>query len=329
MNSKIGIGPMSPQIIEAVFRLSEKRGEELMLISSKNQIDWDGGYVNNWTTKEYGNFVKLMKAKYPKSKVYICRDHCGPGFKNDNIEDVYKTIETDIENGFDLIHIDYCHFKGSKPEQLEAAKEAIELIQKLSKNVLIEVGTDENKGDFLDDVNSIEEEMKYFTEKFPIHFFVCQTGTLTMEVNQRGSFNENFIKKLRPVADKYNLRLKEHNADYLDSSEIRKRKALIDAVNIAPQFGVIQTSLTLNRCLMYGISADKFLEKAYESKRWEKWLDKNTSANKYLCSVIAGHYVFASDEYKDIYEQICKNENFEETVINEMMKVYENYLENL
>lgn len=329
MNSKLGIGPISTEIIEAAFRYSQNKNSDLMLIASKNQIDWDKGYVNNWDTKNYRNFLNEMKKKYTKSTVYICRDHCGPGFKNDDLKDVYRTINTDIEAGFDLIHIDFCHFKGEKKEQLLAAKKAIDHIKKISVQILLEVGTDENRGDFLSDLSSIEEEMKFFTSEYPIHFFVCQTGSLTMELNQRGRFNESFIQKLRPVASKYSLKLKEHNADYLSAEEICLRRKLIDSVNVAPQFGVIQTFLTLNKCFLYGISADEFLEKSYNSKRWKKWLYNNSSQNKYLCSLIAGHYIFASDEYKKLYEEISKHEDFKETIINEMMKIFSHYIDNL
>ena len=52
---KIGIGPMSSEVIEAVYKYSSINNKELMLIASKNQIDHNGGYVNNWNTKEYSN----------------------------------------------------------------------------------------------------------------------------------------------------------------------------------------------------------------------------------------------------------------------------------
>src|SRR3989338_8487475 len=126
-NSKLGIGPMSSESIEATFRYSHFYRKELMLISSKNQIDWNGGYVNRWKTAEYMACVKQMRGKYPHGKVWICRDHCGPGFNgNFDMADVYRTIEDDIALGFDLIHIDLCHFKGTKDEQLAASRKAIE-----------------------------------------------------------------------------------------------------------------------------------------------------------------------------------------------------------
>ncbi|MCD4706070.1 hypothetical protein K8R61_03245 [bacterium] len=325
----LGIGPMSSEIIEAVFSFSEKENKSLMLIASKNQIDWDRGYVNNWNTEEYMEYIEEMKKKYLKSQVYICRDHCGPGFKNDNLDDVSNTIDSDIENNFDLIHIDFCLFKGSRKDILNKSKRAIEYIHKKNSNILIEIGTDENSGDFLDDTHRIEEEMKFFSGLKNIVFYVVQTGSLIKEVNQVGNFNKNFIKKIKELAIHYNLKLKEHNADYLDSNNIALRQNLIDAVNVAPQYGVLQTSLTIQKCLQYGINLDDFLEDSYKSKKWEKWLYKNNPDNKFLCSLIAGHYNFSKNSYKKIYEEINMHENFRETIIQAMMKNFKLYINNL
>ena len=57
IKSNLAIGPMSAEIIEAIFRFSHYKRKELMIIASKNQIDYNRGYVNNWTTKEFMNFI--------------------------------------------------------------------------------------------------------------------------------------------------------------------------------------------------------------------------------------------------------------------------------
>lgn len=327
--SKLGIGPMSSEIIESVFRFSEKYNEKLMLIASKNQIDWDGGYVNGWTTSQYMDFIGKMKEKYSNAKVYICRDHCGPGFKNNDLEDVYKTIDADLENGFDLIHIDFCHFRGGHQEKLEESKKAIEYIHQKDSNTLIEVGTDENLGEFLTDMNRIRGDMDYFSKIKNIVFYVCQTGSLIKEINQRGGFNKDFIAELKTIAEEYNFSLKEHNADYLSADKIRLRQGLMGALNIAPQYGVIQTQLTIEKCLIYGIDFSEWLEESYRSQKWKKWLDNNTADNKFLCSVIAGHYNFNTDSYKKIVEQINEMEDFKESVILSCMNNFKMYLDNL
>ena len=88
-SKKIGIGPMSSEVIEAVYKYSSINNKELMLIASKNQIDYNGGYVNNWNTKEYSKFLNKMQKKYVSARIKICRDHCGPGFNGKfNLSDV-------------------------------------------------------------------------------------------------------------------------------------------------------------------------------------------------------------------------------------------------
>ena len=328
IQSKLAIGSMSSEVIEATFRFSNYHRKDIMLISSKNQIDHNGGYVNNWNTKDYMTFIKKMKLKYLYSNIIICRDHCGPGFNNNkNLEDTYKTIKSDIENGFDLIHIDFCHFQGNKEEKLEESKKAIKHCLKLNPNIMLEIGTDENEGiNFsVSNLNELEREIDFFKEFCNPEFYVIQTGSLVKEINQVGNFNKDFIEKVFKILSSKGLKLKEHNADYLSREEIEKRKGIVNAVNIAPQLGVVQTMLILNKCLIYGINFSKFLDEVYEGGKWKKWLDKNTKENKLLCTVIAGHYHFASDSYKEIYKKLEEREDIKETIINEIMEVINHY----
>ena len=106
--SNLACGPMSKEIIEAVFRYSHKFGKQLMLICSRNQVDRDSGYI--FTTSQYAEYLEKMRRIYPQSDVVVCRDHCGPGFGgvDDSLESVKTTIHCDLEHGFDLIHIDLC-----------------------------------------------------------------------------------------------------------------------------------------------------------------------------------------------------------------------------
>ncbi len=284
---------------------------------------------------------KLKKSENEKSKIQspvqtqtekkieINEDQMSKLFKNEDLKDVYQTIDSDIENGFDLIHVDFCHYKGSHEQILNESKKAIEYILKYQPKMLLEVGTDENSGAFLHNLAKVEQEMQFFTALAPLQFFVCQTASLVKELNQTGGFNDKFLADVRKLADKYQVGLKEHNCDYIEYSEIQKRKGLIDAVNVAPQFGVIQTVLTLQKAFTYGIDPSEFLETAYQSGRWKKWLNKNGAENKYLCSVIAGHYVFSSTPYKRLYEKISRHENFRGEIIDEMMKNFDLYVKNL
>ena len=99
-------------------------------------------------------------------------------------------------------------------------------------------------------------------------------------------------------------------------------------MNIAPQLGVIQTALVLNKCLMYGINFDDFIEETYKKEKWKKWMYKNTPKNKFLCAIISGHYNFASDKYKNIIAKIEEKEDIHESIINVIMEVIDHYENN-
>lgn len=328
ISSNLAIGPMSSEAVEAVFRYAHFHHKQLMLIASKNQIDWGGGYVNNWTTKEYMDYVRQMRKSYPQADVLICRDHCGPGFNgNHDLRAVYKTIEDDIENGFDLIHMDFCHFKGTYQERLRESKKAIQYMLSLKPNILLEVGTDENVGTnySLSNMDEIGREIDFFKDFCKPDFYVIQTGSLVKEINQTGSFNKDFAKQASEFLKAKGLKMKEHNGDYLSKKEIVSRSGIVDAMNIAPQLGVIQTHFVLHKCLIYGIDFTAFTEVAYRKNKWKKWLDKNRPENKFLCSIMAGHYHFASEAYKKIISQLEEREDIHENIINTLMDLIDHY----
>jgi hypothetical protein len=326
--SNLGIGPMSLESVEAVFRYSHFHRKQLMLIASKNQVDWSGGYVNNWTTKTYMKHVREMKKSYPQADVLICRDHCGPGFNgNHNLKDVYKTIEDDIKNGFDLIHIDFCHYKGTYKDQLNESGKAIKYMFSIKPDILLEVGTDENMGSnySVSNLDEIGKEVDFFNEFCKPDFYVVQTGSLVMEINQAGSFNKDFAKKASLLLKSRGVKMKEHNADYLTRDQIASRRGNVDAMNIAPQLGVIQTHFVLNKCLVYGIDFSDYMEVVYKGNKWRKWLKKNGPENIFLCSAIAGHYHFNSGAYKKIIDQLEEREDIRENIISVLTDLIDHY----
>ncbi len=325
----LAIGPMSPETVEAVFRYSHFHRVPLMLIASKNQVDHAGGYVNGWTTEGYMKFVREVRQINPNAKVKICRDHCGPGFNgNHDIADTYATIEADINHGFDLIHIDFCHFKGSKEEQLAATEKAIRRCLELKPSVELEIGTDENTGAnySLPNLAEWEREIDFFKGFCSPAFYVVQTGSLVREINQVGSFNKAFVGKVAAMLKKKGLKLKEHNADYLSKDEIGERSGIVDAQNIAPQLGVVQTQIVITKCLIHGVPVDAFLDVVYRGGKWKKWMQMNSAENKMRCAVIAGHYHFTSPEYQRIIEELGKCEDIKETIINGIMDVIDHYV---
>jgi hypothetical protein len=327
INSSLGFGPMSPEIIEGIVKTSVLLKIPLMLICTQNQIDWNGGYVHNWSTREYVKFVNRLRNKYPGSRVYLCRDHCGPGFRNNSVKDVYKTINNDIENNFDLIHIDFSKFSTDKKLVLDETKKAVLHILKHAASIRIEVGTEENVGALKNDISEIKREVAVIKEFVDPEFFVVQTGSLVREINQVGSFNRGFVAKVHDLLGSTNIKLKEHNADYLDGKMIEERRGLVDAMNIAPQLGVVQTSTVLNEALIYGVDAEEFLNTSYDSKKWKKWLHTNSASNRMLCAVIAGHYNFTSVAYKRLISRLQNYCDVNGLIIEKIINLVTFYVE--
>lgn len=300
MDFRLGFGPMSREVIAAICNYAQEKKQPLMLISSRNQIDADSGYV--MTTPEYRSLLRTLPTEY----IWTCRDHCGPYFLDvekglslrDAIEATKKTIAYDIEQGYDLIHIDTSRVD----DTYGVAEELFKFCLNFNPNVRFEFGTEENVG-------VAAGAIKYrtdvaFAKNIPnIEFVVAQTGSLCHEDHQAGSFDYQTACELVQVANENGVRLKEHNADYLTPAEIRLRKdAGVHALNIAPQLGVVQTKLLRAIASKYAVAEwNAFEEVVLASRRWAKWTDLDDSLQKIN---VAGHYSFASPEYQAVINKI-------------------------
>ena len=85
---KFYIGPMSKNVVDSIIEFVEETGNKIGFIPSRRQVEYNGGYVNNWTTEEF--------SKYVNNRVIIQRDHGGP---NQGIvkDDGFKSFEVDAK----------------------------------------------------------------------------------------------------------------------------------------------------------------------------------------------------------------------------------------
>lgn len=323
MLQKLGFGPMSPEIIDTLVRYSNQ-GKPLMLIASRNQIDATSGYV--MTTEALYDRVRNTMSE----NLWLCRDHCGPYFLDSEksldiglaIEATKKTIAKDIEMGFNLIHIDTSRCE----DTYGVANQLIEFCLKLNPNIHFEFGTEENVG-VAAGINKYKDDVK-FASQFPnMEFVVAQTGSLVMEDRQVGDFNVEVATELANFAHSMNVKLKEHNADYLTADQIQLRKqAGVDACNIAPQLGVIQTKTILALAQQYNVDSTEFANIVLSSQRWKKWMLDGGDSVKINS---AGHYCFASYAYKQLIEKLnvhCNTDKEIESAIVQCLDLYYNNL---
>jgi hypothetical protein len=338
----LGVGPMSINCVDAAVELANEYTIPLMLIASRRQIDsaqFNGGYVNNWTTSEFANYVR---SKDNGANIILSRDHGGPWQNNEEkkqnmsldlaMKSAKESYKADIDAGFKILHIDPSIDIHGTPSQNELLERLFELYEYCwsyaldkGKEIIFEIGTEEQSGS----TNTPEEldftlsAMEKFCNrnKFPLPtFVVIQTGTRVMETRNVGSFDsplrvlneipsEIQVPKMIEICKKHNIFMKEHNTDYLSDIALSWHPRLgIHAANVAPEFGVAETKAFLQIMEDNDLKslADKFLELAYNSKKWDKWMLPNTTASDRDRSIISGHYIFSTPECLELKKEAAQ-----------------------
>jgi len=294
---KFYIGPMSKNVVDAVIEFTEETDNKIGFIPSRRQVEYNGGYVNNWTTEEFSNYVN--------GRVPIERDHggAGQGYKDD---DGYKSFRYDCEN-FDIIHIDPWKAYPNFDDGLKETLATINYIHNMNPNTLFEVGTEEAIRKFTpDELDKLLEELSHFEFFDNIKYAVVQSGVgldLGKRVNT-GNFDLGRLKDFIRVCKRWGKLSKEHNGDYLTSEDVKIRfEAGLDSLNIAPEFGQLETLCYLEHM---GDDIEDYYKICYDSKRWEKWVDDDfvPKDNKEELIKICGHYVLSDKKFLEIKPNI-------------------------
>ena len=294
---KFYIGPMSKNVVDVVMEFTEETGNKIGFIPSRRQVEFDGGYVNNWTTKQF--------TKYVNGRVLIERDHGGAGQGNLN-DDGYESYKHDTEN-FDMIHIDpwkkYPNFNDGLNETLAT----INYINNMNPYTLFEVGTEEAIRKFTpNELYKLLEELSNYNFFKNIKYAVVQSG-VGIDLGKRiniGKYDEVRLSEFIDVCKHWKVLSKEHNGDYLTNQEIKDKFSVgLDALNIAPEFGQLETLCYLEHI---GDGIEDYYKICYDSKRWEKWVDDDfiPEDNKKELIKICGHYVLSDKKFLEIKPNI-------------------------
>ena len=330
-NIKYFIGPMSENVVNSVIEFATQEDIEIGFIPSRRQVDYNGGYVKNWNTKEFSKYVRSKS-----SKIVICRDHGGEN-QGQIIDDGVKSFSVDCQY-LDLIHIDPFKISQNIYQSAEKTKSIIQDLWKLNSNVFYEVGTEEaifkyqpeDLKIFLNYLkNSLTEEQ--FSH---IKYAVVQSGTgldLSTRTNT-GNFNTERLVKFIDVVRSFNLLSKEHNVDYLvNESDVKIRFQLgLDAINIAPEFGQIESEYYLNACKTDKNLFDKLYKICYNSGKWKKWVHDVEKIRKEQLIMVSCHYILSDKKFlKHIKSQFSDADNLIKTnikkklhILNEQTKNY-------
>lgn len=333
--SVLFLGPVSKNLVDAAIKFVYDFNTFIPLISSRRQIECKelgGGYVNNWTTESY---VDYIKEKDKDNRIILCRDHGGP-FQISLDENYDKAMENskysfkvDIESGFKILHIDtsgvrYAH-KNDDNLILESLFELYDYCHLLAPNIDFEIGEESHDGSIINLNNYNEFLRNVFNfckdKKLPL-FSVGQLGNYVKEIRNYGDIVLDLTRLIYQLNDTYGFYVKEHNVDYLQKESLRIRKTLgIYALNIAPEFGYAETMFLIKKLIESGEQNlyRKFLEISYESKKWQRWL-VNQDLPMASKALISGHYVFSNPEVIEIKQKLNKvlDYNIDEEIVNHL-----------
>ncbi len=268
----LGIGPMSPMLLQATLELAKEQDFPIMFIASRNQIDkteFGGGYVSHWNQKQFCEAIEKMAEKVGFDGLYyVCRDHGGPWQRDEERraelpedEAMALGLESylaDVDAGFDLLHIDPTkdpHTLGKVVDMEVVLRRTVELIgsveayrrEKGLGAIGYEVGTEETNGGltgsdaFEKFIHCLSAMLKKAGLPMP-QFIVGQTGTLTRLTENVGHYSYENARRLAGICAENELELKEHNSDYLPDDVLLMHPALgVGSSNVAPEFGVEET----------------------------------------------------------------------------------------
>jgi hypothetical protein len=319
MIPKFYIGPMSKNVVDSIIEYCEDNNVNIGLIPSRRQVEWNGGYVNNWTTEEFSNYTKLVKE----------RDHSGPaqGINDDN---GYESLKHDCQY-LDIIHIDPWKKYQEFSDGLKETIKMIEFCYDQNPSILYEVGTEEairrfepyELSDLMYQLSGSLDSVIYKN----IKYLVIQSGTSLKGTNQTGTYDSKRLKEMIEVCNRFNVLSKEHNGDYISEEIIKEKFSLgLNSINIAPEFGLIETQTYLDNIEDESI-LEEYWKICYESKKWIKWVSKDFNPEKSKIDLIkiCGHYVLSQKEFIEKVKNKLPNldKEIKLNIKNKLNRLYE------
>jgi thiamine kinase-like enzyme/dTDP-glucose pyrophosphorylase len=329
--SRFFLGPMTKNVVDCVIDYANNTNTQFTFIPSRRQIDFDSGYVNNWTTAEFSSYVRERS-----NNIFIERDHGGVN-QGTLIDDGVDSFYHDCRN-FDIIHIDPWKKYSDYNDGLAETIRNIKYCYSINPNILYEIGTEETIRKF--DCNELEQFILDLKNNLDenifcnIRYLVIQCGTKLKECSNSGIYDKEKLINMVKICNKYNLISKEHNGDWTSIGLIKEKFQLgLSCINIAPELGQIETSVILEQ--IYKSGKPEFFEELFQlclqSNKWVKWVsnDFQPEQNKEKLIHICCHYIFSNKEFKILKNKV--NDKMDELIkikLFDKLRDYHSLLDN-
>jgi hypothetical protein len=228
--------------------------------------------INQVGPSAYTGFTHESWARFLHERnnpdVYVERDHLGKGG-----EDWRWWIDEDVKHGFTGVHLHYFN--------VETAKDPVEYAW--DKGLRIQLGPGE------DSSKAISPDLW----RLPCDWISFPTGCLIANGTNIGRIDETRIEWER---QQWKKPIRGHNCDYLKPHLMRRIGRLVEGVNVAPQFGVIQSCYYLMTARSRGYDIQSWLDACEaDEKNHIRW-----GAGPEM----VGHYHFRHIEWReDVYNE--------------------------
>ncbi len=288
---QFGIGPMSKNVVDACIEWANTRDRGLILIPSRRQIEWDGGYSNEWTTAGFAAYVRERT-----DRIWLQRDHGGPR-QGAVVDSGMASLGHDCHH-LDLIHIDPWVDSVNFGQAFLLTEMLIQHCHHVNPLIEYEIGTEQSifpysAGEL--ECLIVHLKQRLTADQFErVRYAVIQSGTSLSADTNTGHFDEGRLKDMISVCERHGLLSKEHNGDFLSTAQLRGKLALgLTTVNIAPEFGQIETGCYMEAMLDKPDLCNQFYHLCFDSRKWVKWFPGSQPTNGGQLVHVCGHYLFS------------------------------------
>jgi hypothetical protein len=266
--------------VGATSRLVAEEAAKLgvaQIIASRRQVNGAGGY----TGMTQADLVKLVR-EYGAGATEVIRDHGGP-YQNGNAEDDWQLeLDDDVAAGFNGLHLDVSALtpRMQLPELRRLVKR-YGTFDSLTLQVGGERDTQEHLWVLL--AATLAEGV------IPSHCVAALGGHVSADKQCGEMVAENIAQKITQAYNELGVRSVAHNTDFCERS---KYAGAVNAMNVAPEFGVIEMDAWL-RAVPYQVM-NALLEAGYASHNWQRWFDAHagTKFERARCGL---RYIWAEE----------------------------------
>ena len=163
-----------------------------------------------------------------------------------------------------------------------------------------------------------------------IKYVVIQCGTKLLEKENIGSFDKEKLTAMLETVKSYGLIAKEHNGDWVPNSVIKAKKDLgLTCINIAPEFGEIETKVLYKYIKTDKTLLDRFYNICLNSGKWKKWVSSTfePETNKEMLIFICGHYVLSYPDFLDLKKKLLSvfpsiDDEIRKAILDKLLDLY-------